>query len=115
MGVGFASINEALDLTTPAGRAMVGMLAVFAEFEREILRNRVRRTSLRVDCSANHTDGQRRRIAAGVEICQVPFRQAIFGPRRGGGIVRCGWRAVRHRQLLFVAAGRGAGCGRRHP
>ncbi|MGA3186724.1 MAG: recombinase family protein [Bryobacteraceae bacterium] len=31
-----------LDLTTPAGRAMAGLLAVFAEFEREILRERVR-------------------------------------------------------------------------
>jgi putative DNA-invertase from lambdoid prophage Rac len=42
LGVGFASITEALDLTTPGGRAMAGMLAVFAEFEREILRDRVR-------------------------------------------------------------------------
>src|ERR1039458_9752553 len=41
-GVGFVSLNEALDLTTPAGRAMAGLLAVFAEFEREILRERVR-------------------------------------------------------------------------
>src|ERR1700691_4309943 len=40
--VGFVSLTEALDLTTPAGRAMAGMLAVFAEFEREILRERVR-------------------------------------------------------------------------
>ena len=36
------SLTEALDLTTPAGRAMAGLLAVFAEFEREILRERVR-------------------------------------------------------------------------
>src|SRR5579875_758250 len=42
LGVGFASIGDALDLTTPGGRAMVGMLAVFAEFERDILRDRVR-------------------------------------------------------------------------
>jgi putative DNA-invertase from lambdoid prophage Rac len=35
-------LTEALDLTTPAGRAMAGLLAVFAEFEREILRERVR-------------------------------------------------------------------------
>jgi putative DNA-invertase from lambdoid prophage Rac len=42
LGVGFASITEALDLTTPGGRAMAGMLAVFAAFEREILRDRVR-------------------------------------------------------------------------
>jgi DNA invertase Pin-like site-specific DNA recombinase len=38
LGVGFVSITEALNLTTPAGRAMAGLLAVFAEFEREILR-----------------------------------------------------------------------------
>jgi len=42
LGVGFVSITEALDLTTPIGRAMAGLLAVFAEFEREILRERVR-------------------------------------------------------------------------
>jgi putative DNA-invertase from lambdoid prophage Rac len=40
LGVGFVSLTEALDLTTPAGRAMAGMLAIFAEFEREILRER---------------------------------------------------------------------------
>jgi DNA invertase Pin-like site-specific DNA recombinase len=40
--VGFVSLSEALDLTTPSGRAFAGMLAVFAEFERDILRDRVR-------------------------------------------------------------------------
>lgn len=42
VGVGFVSLSEALDMTTPAGRALAGMLAVFAEFERNILRERVR-------------------------------------------------------------------------
>lgn len=42
LGVGFISLNEALDLTTSTGRAMAGMLAVFAEFERGILRERVK-------------------------------------------------------------------------
>jgi len=42
LGVGFVSLTEALDLTTPAGRAMAGLLSVFAEFERDILRERVR-------------------------------------------------------------------------
>src|ERR1700675_3810019 len=41
LGVGFVSLTEALDLTTPAGRAMAGLLSGFAEFEREILRERV--------------------------------------------------------------------------
>ena len=42
LGVGFVSLSEALDMTTPSGRALAGMLAVFAEFERDILRERVR-------------------------------------------------------------------------
>jgi putative DNA-invertase from lambdoid prophage Rac len=40
--VGFGSLTEALDLTMPTGRAMAGLLTVFAEFECEILRERVR-------------------------------------------------------------------------
>ncbi len=42
LGVSFVSLNESLDLTTPSGKALAGMLAVFAEFEREILRERVK-------------------------------------------------------------------------
>lgn len=42
LGVGFVSLTEALDLTTPTGRAMAGLLAVFAEFERDLLRERVK-------------------------------------------------------------------------
>lgn len=42
LGVGFVSLTEALDLTTPTGRAMAGLLLVFAEFEHEILRDRIR-------------------------------------------------------------------------
>ena len=40
--MGFVSLTEALDLTTPAGRAMAGLLAVFVAFEREILGERTR-------------------------------------------------------------------------
>jgi putative DNA-invertase from lambdoid prophage Rac len=36
------SLTEALDLTTPTGRAMAGLLSVFAAFEHEILRERIR-------------------------------------------------------------------------
>jgi DNA invertase Pin-like site-specific DNA recombinase len=42
LGVGFVSLTEALDLTTPTGRAMAALLSVFAEFEHEILRERIR-------------------------------------------------------------------------
>lgn len=42
IGVAFVSLTEALDLSTPSGRAMVGLLSVFAEFERDLLRERVK-------------------------------------------------------------------------
>ena len=42
LGVTFVSLTEALDLTTPTGRAMAGLLSVFAEFEHSILCERVR-------------------------------------------------------------------------
>ena len=42
LGVGFISLREALDFATPTGRALAGLLAIFAEFERESLRERVK-------------------------------------------------------------------------
>lgn len=42
LDIGFVLLTEAIDLTTPSGRALAGMLAVFAEFERDILRERVK-------------------------------------------------------------------------
>lgn len=41
-GVQFVSINDQLDTTTPTGKAMFGMLAVFAEFERDIIQQRTK-------------------------------------------------------------------------
>lgn len=41
-GVEFVSISDRLDTTTPVGKAMFGMLAVFAEFEREIIQERTK-------------------------------------------------------------------------
>ena len=42
LGVGFVSLTEALDLTIPARRAFTGFLAVFAEFERDLIRERIK-------------------------------------------------------------------------
>ena len=42
MGEVYRARDTKLGLTTPTGRAMAGLLAVFAEFEREVLRERVR-------------------------------------------------------------------------
>jgi DNA invertase Pin-like site-specific DNA recombinase len=40
LGIGFVPLTEALDLTTPTGRAVAGMVAVFAKFERGVLHER---------------------------------------------------------------------------
>ena len=39
---GFRSLTEAIDTTTPAGRMMMQMIGSFAEYEREMLRERTR-------------------------------------------------------------------------
>jgi DNA invertase Pin-like site-specific DNA recombinase len=41
-GAGFCSLTEAIDTTSPAGRMMMQMIGVFAEFERSMLRERTR-------------------------------------------------------------------------
>ena len=42
VGVGLYLHKQGLDTSTPSGRAMFGMLSVFAEFERDLIRERVR-------------------------------------------------------------------------
>ncbi len=42
LGVQFVSYTENLDFSTPAGRAMANLIAVFAEFERDLIRERVK-------------------------------------------------------------------------
>jgi putative DNA-invertase from lambdoid prophage Rac len=87
LGVGFVSLTEALDLTTPAGRAMAGLLAVFAEFEREILRERVRaglaharqngQTLGRPITAGLHADTVRKLHRAGVSKAEIARRLKI--------------------------------------
>jgi len=42
LGIRFISYTENLDFATPAGRAMASLIGVFAEFERDLIRERVR-------------------------------------------------------------------------
>jgi DNA invertase Pin-like site-specific DNA recombinase len=42
IGVIFVSLTESLDFSTASGRAMAGMLSTFAEFERDIICERVK-------------------------------------------------------------------------
>ena len=42
LGVSFVSVTEFFDLGTTTGKAMAGMLSVFSEFERDMLRERIK-------------------------------------------------------------------------
>ena len=111
VGVGFVSLTEALDMTTPGGRALAGMLAVFAEFERDILRYRVKagiaqarkegRPHGRPPTVRQHSKQIRvlfdsgvskRQIAARLEISRASVRRML--PLTGKPAVRAGRRAA---------------------
>jgi putative DNA-invertase from lambdoid prophage Rac len=87
VGVGFVSLTEALDMTTPGGRALAGMLAVFAEFERDILRDRVKagiaqarkegRAHGRPPTLQKHTAEIRALFAGGISKRQIAARLSI--------------------------------------
>ena len=68
LGVGFVSLTEALDPTTPTGRAMAGLLSVFAEFEREILRERIRAGIAEARLKGTHLG---RPVTAGKKAAQI--------------------------------------------
>jgi len=42
LGVSFVSVTEFFDLSTSTGKAMAGMLSVFSEFERDMLKERIK-------------------------------------------------------------------------
>jgi DNA invertase Pin-like site-specific DNA recombinase len=42
LGIQFVSYTENLDFSTPSGRAMANLIGVFAEFERDLIRERVK-------------------------------------------------------------------------
>lgn len=80
--------QQGLDTSTPAGRAMFQMMGVFAEFEREMIRERVT-AGLRRAKAAGVTIG-RPRVADDVEQRIRELRAEGVGMRRIAQQLRCG-------------------------
>jgi len=59
VGVGFVSLNEGIDTTTPAGRLRLHVLGAIAEFERERIRERVRAGLARAKAHGQRLDRPR--------------------------------------------------------
>lgn len=95
-GVSLISLRDNIDLSTAAGRAMFQMIGVFAEFEREITRERVM-AGLRNAVAKGKTLGRKKR--AGVDVTQIRALRA-----RGAS-----WRAI-ERELKIPQATLRARC-----
>lgn len=57
-GIGFISINERFDTTTPMGRAMMQIAAVFAQLERETIAERVQDNMLMLSYTGRWLGGK---------------------------------------------------------
>jgi len=62
-GVTLVSVRDSIDTSTASGRALLGMLAVFSQFERDVLVERTKAGMARAKAAGIHI-GQPRKIAA---------------------------------------------------
>lgn len=58
--IGFISMRETIDLTTPSGKLQFRMLAAFADFERDLIRDRVNDGLDRVRNSEDFKSGKKK-------------------------------------------------------
>jgi putative DNA-invertase from lambdoid prophage Rac len=87
LGVAFVSLTEALDLTTPTGRAMAGLLSVFAAFEHEVLRERIRAGIAEARLQGKHLG---RPVTVGKMVSQIRKRNRTHFPAPHSGLTRFG-------------------------
>jgi len=80
LGVGFISLNEGLDATTPAGRLQMHLLGAFAEFERARIQERVRAGLARARRQGKRLGPHRAELPAAS--CSLPM-VCRCGPQRG--------------------------------
>jgi DNA invertase Pin-like site-specific DNA recombinase len=95
--------QQAIDTTTPAGRAMFTMLALFAEFERAMIQERVKAGMARAKACGTKSGRPigRPRIATHLEARIMELRASGMGQSRIAREVGCGVSAVQR-----VLAGR---------
>jgi DNA invertase Pin-like site-specific DNA recombinase len=80
LGIEFVSLHEAVDTSTPMGRAMFHIAGAFAELEREIIRERVK---------AGLANAKRRGRTVGRPRAFVPTSKTSFNePHRGSQAAR---------------------------
>jgi DNA invertase Pin-like site-specific DNA recombinase len=88
LGIDFISLHEGVDTSTPNGRLVFGIFATIAEFERELIRERVRA-------------GMRNAKAKGR---QIGRRRAAFNPEQARSLLSAGRSLAQVGQALGVSA-----------
>jgi DNA invertase Pin-like site-specific DNA recombinase len=83
LGIDLVILDQAIDTTTAAGRAMFGMLAVFAEFERDLIRERVVAGLQRAKALGKRLGRPPSAVSRGQV---VALREAGFSYRRKGSV-----------------------------
>jgi DNA invertase Pin-like site-specific DNA recombinase len=104
LGVGFVSLNEGIDTSTPASRLQLHVLGVIAEFERERIAERVRVGMARAKAQGKHVGRPRPKVSDeqlaaldGVSVREAASRLGVF--------------EVFRPRLALVQKGAGIGCG----
>jgi DNA invertase Pin-like site-specific DNA recombinase len=101
--VGLYLHQQAVDTTTPSGRAMFGMLGVFAEFERALIRERINAGLARAKAKGKKLG--RPRVGAAVETAIEQALRAGKGVRRVASELGVGTSTVqRVREALPLSA-----------
>lgn len=95
MGVDLYLHQQGVNTTTPAGRALFGMMGVFAEFEREMIRERVRAGMAQVKRTGRNKHGE-----------EVTIGRPTVGPKIEARI-----RELRAEGLGMLRIAKQAGCG----
>ena len=70
LGIDFVSLHEGVDTSTPNGRLVFGIFASIAEFERELIRDRVR-SGLAAAKAKGKQLGRPRKVADATEIARL--------------------------------------------
>ena len=100
-GVDFVSVTEAVDTTTPAGRMLMVLVGAFAEFERDVCRERVKAGVARAQAAGTHCGRPRK----GFDVAKaMALRAQGWGWRRVAKNVGVSYGTVR-RTLLAVTEG----------
>jgi len=76
LGISFVSYTNQIDTTTPAGKLMFSMLGAFAEFERDLIRERVKAGMARAKRNGTRSGNLIGRPSAVIDLVSVRKRQS---------------------------------------